>query len=88
MIAGYIGAGDRFAEAVAKFGSLYADQTEKDWQALRRSGKSRTVRNRHSVRARSAEFTDSTARLQRRIVMNRRTFAQVLAAGALGAAAP
>jgi uncharacterized protein (DUF2252 family) len=39
VIAGYIGTGDRFAEAIGKFGSLYADQTEKDWQALRRSGK-------------------------------------------------
>jgi uncharacterized protein (DUF2252 family) len=36
MIAGYIGSGDGFAVAVAKFGALYADQTELDWQALRR----------------------------------------------------
>ena len=43
VIAGYIGAGDRFAAAVAKFGSLYADQTEKDWQALRRSGKVKMI---------------------------------------------
>jgi uncharacterized protein (DUF2252 family) len=35
-IAGYIGTGDGFAVAVSKFGALYADQTEKDWQALRR----------------------------------------------------
>ena len=39
MIAGYIGSGDRFAEALAKFGVFYADQTEKDWQELRKSGK-------------------------------------------------
>ena len=39
VIAGYLGSGQAFAEALAKFGSLYADQTEKDWQALRRSGK-------------------------------------------------
>ena len=39
VIAGYLGNGGTFAEALAKFGSLYADQTEKDWQALRRSGK-------------------------------------------------
>jgi uncharacterized protein (DUF2252 family) len=39
VIAGYIGTGDRFAVAVAKFGALYADQTEKDWQALRRNSK-------------------------------------------------
>jgi uncharacterized protein (DUF2252 family) len=39
VIAGYLGAGDTFAETLGRFGSLYADQTERDWQALRRSGK-------------------------------------------------
>jgi uncharacterized protein (DUF2252 family) len=39
VIAGYLGSGGTFAEALARFGSLYADQTEQDWQALRRSGK-------------------------------------------------
>jgi uncharacterized protein (DUF2252 family) len=39
ILAGYIGSGDGFAEALAKFGSAYADQTEKDWKELRRSGK-------------------------------------------------
>jgi uncharacterized protein (DUF2252 family) len=39
VIAGYLGSGDTFAETLGRFGSLYADQTEKDWQALRRSGK-------------------------------------------------
>jgi uncharacterized protein (DUF2252 family) len=34
VIAGYLGTGDGFAEALAKFGCLYADQTEKDWEAL------------------------------------------------------
>jgi uncharacterized protein (DUF2252 family) len=34
VLAGYIGSGDGFAQALAKFGSLYADQTEKDWQQL------------------------------------------------------
>ena len=43
VIAGYIGTGDRFAGSVGKFGSLYADQMEKDWQALRRN--SRAVRS-------------------------------------------
>ena len=38
-IAGYLGNGGGFAEALAKFGSLYADQTEKDWRELCRSGK-------------------------------------------------
>jgi uncharacterized protein (DUF2252 family) len=39
IIAGYVGAGDGFAQALAKFGALYADQTEKDWQDLRKSGR-------------------------------------------------
>ena len=39
ILAGYIGSGDGFAEALAKFGSAYADQTEKDWNELKRSGK-------------------------------------------------
>ena len=34
-----LGSGDGFAEALSKFGLLYADQTEKDWEALRRSRK-------------------------------------------------
>ncbi len=44
VIAGYLGNGTTFAEALAQFGSLYADQTEKDWQALRRSGKVKITR--------------------------------------------
>jgi hypothetical protein len=39
VIAGYLGTGNKFAEALAKFGSLYADQTEKDWEELKRSRK-------------------------------------------------
>ncbi len=39
MIAGYLGSSGGFAEALAKFGSEYADQTEKDWEALKRSHK-------------------------------------------------
>ena len=39
VIAGYLGSGDGFAEALARFGSLYADQTEKDWKELCRSRK-------------------------------------------------
>jgi uncharacterized protein (DUF2252 family) len=41
VLAGYLGTGDGFAEAIAKFGSLYADQTEKDWEDLKRSGKAK-----------------------------------------------
>ncbi len=39
ILNGYIGSGDGFAEALAKFGSAYADQTEKDWKELCRSTK-------------------------------------------------
>jgi uncharacterized protein (DUF2252 family) len=39
VIAGYLGSGGTFAEALAKFAVSYANQTERDWQALRRSGK-------------------------------------------------
>jgi uncharacterized protein (DUF2252 family) len=39
VIAGYLGSGGGFAEALGKFGSLYADQTKKDWEELRRSRK-------------------------------------------------
>ncbi|HEY1766110.1 MAG TPA: DUF2252 domain-containing protein [Terracidiphilus sp.] len=46
VIAGYLGSGAGFAEALGKFGSLYADQTEKDWEQLCRArqakSKSRT----------------------------------------------
>jgi len=37
ILAGYIGNGRRFAEAIVKFAEAYADQTERDWEALRRS---------------------------------------------------
>ena len=39
MISGYLGAGGGFAEALAEFGALYADQTEKDLEELRRAKK-------------------------------------------------
>ena len=32
MLAGYLGRGNRFAEAVAEFGMLYADRTQSDWR--------------------------------------------------------
>jgi hypothetical protein len=34
MIAGYLGASERFDKAIVKFASLYADQNERDYQAL------------------------------------------------------
>ena len=44
VIAGYIGAGEAFAEAIAAFGAAYADQTEKDWEQLKRSGRAKTAK--------------------------------------------
>ena len=40
-IAGYIGTGDAFPEAIAEFGVVYADQTVKDWEELKRSGRAK-----------------------------------------------
>jgi uncharacterized protein (DUF2252 family) len=37
VIAGYLGSGDGFAEALARYGERYADQTEEDWKELKRS---------------------------------------------------
>ncbi len=34
MLAGYLGRGHGFADAVARFGDLYADQTERDFQSF------------------------------------------------------
>ncbi len=42
ILAGYIGSGDGFGEALAKFRSVYADQTEKDWNDLGRSARAGT----------------------------------------------
>jgi uncharacterized protein (DUF2252 family) len=37
MLAGYLGNGQKFGNALAKFAEEYADQTEADWQELRKS---------------------------------------------------
>ena len=37
MIVGYIGNGKSFADAIVEFGVAYADQTEADWETLRKS---------------------------------------------------
>jgi len=39
VIAGYLGGGDGFAEALSQFGLAYANQTEKDWEDLRKARK-------------------------------------------------
>ena len=51
IIAGYLGNGESFVQALVKFGALYSDQTEKDWKELCRSGKAGTktkVKFKHS----------------------------------------
>jgi uncharacterized protein (DUF2252 family) len=40
QIAGYVGSGAKFSEALTRFGQSYADQTEKDWAELKRARKS------------------------------------------------
>ena len=37
LIAGYLGSGAKFGEALVEFAEAYADQTEKDWKELKRS---------------------------------------------------
>ncbi len=44
VIASYLGNGENFAEALSKFGARYADQTEMDWEELKRSGKAKSKR--------------------------------------------
>ena len=39
VLAGYLGSGEGFAEALAQFGVCYADQTEQDWEDLRKQMK-------------------------------------------------
>jgi uncharacterized protein (DUF2252 family) len=41
VIAGYIGSGAAFAEAIATFAVAYAAQTVKDWEQLKKSGKAK-----------------------------------------------
>jgi uncharacterized protein (DUF2252 family) len=41
VIAGYIGNGEAFVEALTEFGVAYANQTERDWEQLKKSGKAR-----------------------------------------------
>jgi uncharacterized protein (DUF2252 family) len=39
QISGYLGSGEGFANALAEFGSKYADQTDKDWAELKKAKK-------------------------------------------------
>ncbi len=42
QIAGYLGAGEGFAEALAEFGRRYADQTDRDWAELKQAKANKT----------------------------------------------
>jgi len=46
MLNGYLGGGDGFAEALSKFGCCYADQTERDWEALRKARRTHKKKGR------------------------------------------
>ena len=54
LLAGYIGNGKRMGEALMRFASAYADQTEKDWEELRTAKRvSRSASQRVSGKAAS-----------------------------------
>jgi hypothetical protein len=46
MIAGYLGTGDAFDDAIVKFADSYADQTERDYGALLKAIKSGRIKVR------------------------------------------
>ena len=52
-IAGYIGASERFDEAITKFAHAYADQTERDWRALVRSHRAKSKYQSNATSKRS-----------------------------------
>jgi uncharacterized protein (DUF2252 family) len=58
VLAGYIGSGDGFAQALAKFGCLYADRTEKDWEDLCRSR--RVKSNTGKVKSKASNVNSKT----------------------------
>lgn len=39
VLSGYLGNSDKFDGAIAQFAEAYADQTEKDWEVLKRNGR-------------------------------------------------
>jgi thiamine monophosphate kinase len=38
VLAGYLGEGKKFAEAIAEFGNAYAELTVNDWEDLKKAG--------------------------------------------------
>jgi uncharacterized protein (DUF2252 family) len=51
MIAGYIGNSARFDDSIARFAAAYADQTERDWQALLHSRRAAKPKAKPSSKA-------------------------------------
>ena len=58
VLAGYLGNGGRFAEALVKFAEAYADQTEKDWAHLRASRVRTAVKGRSAVKTAKGRSAD------------------------------
>jgi len=56
MLAGYIGTSQRFDDAIANFAADYADQTERDWQALLHSRRHATPTAKPTIKS-SAKST-------------------------------
>jgi Uncharacterized protein conserved in bacteria (DUF2252) len=65
MIAGYLGNSDVFDKAIAKFAGAYADQTEKDYKAMRQGARDRRLegcRDRRIVGSMPSPFWVTTRR--------------------------
>ncbi len=68
MIVGYIGNGDSFADALVNFAVAYADQTEADWDELRKSKQTlRNARNESRSRQKMRHATLGIALPQRKL---------------------
>ena len=73
QIAGYLGRGDQFDSAMARFAESYADHVEEDHQALRRHRREREPRSRtiqdlqffNRIDSRTASATTSSLRESR-----------------------
>jgi uncharacterized protein (DUF2252 family) len=53
MLSGYVGGGKNLAQAIAGFAVAYADQSERDWEALKRSRRGKRATGAKTVGARS-----------------------------------
>src|SRR5262249_59788270 len=60
LIAGYLGKSEAFDEALADFAVAYADQNERDWEALRKAVRDGRIK----VQAEEARSEEHTSELQ------------------------